>query len=69
MTDASSSAPSSSSTAVAADIINLVAPGDREGYLAMFENAVRGRELPDDELRRLAITTWHAFCKHGWPRT
>jgi hypothetical protein len=70
MTDASSSASSSSTSAeIYRDILELVAPTDREGYRAMFENAVRGRELPDHERRRLAVVIWGEFCKHGWPRT
>jgi hypothetical protein len=69
MTDQSSSAASSSTSAeIYRDILALVAPADRPGYRAMFENAVRGRELPDDELRRVAVTSWHQFCKYGWPR-
>src|SRR5262249_29607640 len=69
MTDATSSASSSSSCAnIIQDIIRLIAPSDRPGFDAMLENALRGRELPNDELRRVAVNTWVAFCKHGWSK-
>jgi hypothetical protein len=44
----------------------LVAPSDRVGFNEMFEHALRGRELPDHEVRRLAVTTWAQFCRYGW---
>jgi hypothetical protein len=34
----------------------------------MLKAAIRGRELPTDELRRIAERTWHQFCHYGWPR-
>jgi len=69
MTDATiSSSASSSATTVFEDIVRLIAPSDRPGFNAMLENALRGRELADDEMRRVAVTTWHQFCKYGWPR-
>jgi hypothetical protein len=64
----SSSTSSSSATAIAADIRRLIGPSDRPGFDAMLANAIRGRELPDDELRRIAERTWRAFCRFGWPR-
>jgi hypothetical protein len=66
--EASSSAASSSATAVLDDIIRLIAPDDRAAYRDMLAHKLHGRSLEPDELRRLAVTTWHAFCKHGWPR-
>jgi len=33
----------------------------------MLDHELRGRELPDDEMRRVAERTWHNFLKHGWP--
>jgi hypothetical protein len=64
----SSTSSSSGATAVIADIMRVIAPGDREAFQQMLKAAIRGRELPADELRRVAVTTWHQFTKHGWPR-
>jgi hypothetical protein len=67
MTDATSSAFSSAS--LVEDIVRLIAPTDRKGFQEMLQHELRIREpLPDHELRRIAINTWHQFCKHGWPR-
>jgi hypothetical protein len=33
----------------------------------MLEHELRGRELHDGELRRVAERAWHRFLKHGWP--
>jgi hypothetical protein len=33
----------------------------------MLDYETRGRELPDDEMRRVAERAWHAFLKYGWP--
>jgi hypothetical protein len=62
------STSASSNANIAADILRLIAPSDRPGYEQMLEHALRGRELPTDELRRIAERTWAQFCKHGWPR-
>jgi len=35
----------------------------------MLDYEMRGRELPDDEMRRVAERTWHTFLKYGWPMT
>jgi len=51
-----------------ADIVRLIAPADREGFNAMLEQALRGRELPEHELRRVAERTWQQFCRCGWPK-
>jgi hypothetical protein len=64
----STSASSSSTDQRIADIERVIAPGDREAFQQMLKAAIRGRELPADELRRVAVTTWHQFTKHGWPR-
>ena len=58
----------SSASSVYDDIVRLIAPTDRVGFDAMLAHALRGRELPNDELRRVAVTTWHQFCKFSWPR-
>jgi len=69
MPDGISSSASSNSGNIE-DIVRLIAPSDRVGFNEMLAHALRGRELlSDDELRRVAVNTWHAFCKHGWPRT
>jgi hypothetical protein len=39
------------------------------GFHEMLQHELRGRELPSDEMRRVTERTWHAFLKHGWPRT
>jgi hypothetical protein len=68
VTDATSSASSSSANSAYEDILRLIAPGDREAFNAMLTQAIRGRELPADEMRRVAVTTWCQFCHYGWPR-
>lgn len=65
---AGTTAASSNATGVCADIVRLIAPSDRPGFDLMLKHALRGRALPDDELRRLAVTTWKQFCRYGWPR-
>jgi hypothetical protein len=42
---------------------------DHAAYNEMLQHEVRGRELPADEMRRVAERTWHSFLKHGWPTT
>jgi hypothetical protein len=58
---------SSSSAIIIEDIIRLIAPSDRLGFHAMLEHELRGRELPADEVRRIAVDTWRQFLKYGWP--
>jgi hypothetical protein len=60
----------SSSPDIAADIVQLIAPSDREGFHAMLAHELRGLSstLPDAELRRVVENTWRLFCKVGWPR-
>jgi len=45
-----------------------IAPSDRPGYHMMLDNALRGGELPNDALRRIAVNIWREFCFHGWTR-
>jgi hypothetical protein len=64
MTDASSSASSSSASGIE-DIVRLIPAHDRAAFSDMLQHEVRGRELPDDELRRVAGT--HMACIfEGW---
>jgi hypothetical protein len=57
----------SSSASFIEDIMRLVAQSDRAGFREMLQYELRNRELPADEMRRLAENTWRKFCKHGWP--
>jgi hypothetical protein len=66
--DATSSTASSSSAGTIEDIIRLIAPSDRPGFHAMLEHELRGRSLPDRELRRVAEDLWRKFNRSGWPR-
>jgi hypothetical protein len=66
MNPASSTA--SSSASFIEDIMRLVAPSDRAAFREMVQHELRGRELPADEMRRVAENTWRKFCKVGWPR-
>jgi hypothetical protein len=50
------------------DIRRLIAPCDRPGFDAMLKHELRGRELPNDELRHLAEDVWWNFNRYGWPR-
>jgi hypothetical protein len=50
------------------DITRLVTPPDRGAYLSMLEHRLRGREVDDHELRRVAEQTWREFLQDGWPR-
>jgi hypothetical protein len=65
MPSATSSA--SSSSAVIADIVRLISPYERAAFHDMLAYELSGRQLAGDELRRVAVNTWHAFCLHGWP--
>jgi hypothetical protein len=67
MTDATSSA-SSSSAGILADIFRLIPPHERAAFREMLDHELRGRELPDDEMRRVAENTWRKFLKDGWPK-
>jgi hypothetical protein len=68
MIDATSGA-SSSSAGILADIFRLIPPFERAAFHEMLALELRGREVPDDEMRLVAERAWHAFLKHGWPRT
>ena len=48
------------------DILRLIPPDERAAFLAMLQHELRGRELADGELRRVAERTWRAFLQHGW---
>src|SRR5262245_44640408 len=37
------------------DIVRLIAPEDRSGFNEMLARELRGRELPDDKIRRVAV--------------
>jgi hypothetical protein len=65
--EANSSVSSSSASGIFEDIVRLVAPADRIGFHEMLAHALRGRQLPDDELRRVGVTV-KQFCFHGWTR-
>jgi hypothetical protein len=58
-----------SSAGILADIFRLIPLHERAAFHEMLQHELRGRELPDDEMRRVAERIWHAFLKHGWPRT
>jgi hypothetical protein len=49
------SSTASSSADIAADIVRLIAPADREGFHYMLQHELGGfhSPLPDDEMRRL----------------
>jgi hypothetical protein len=57
----------SSSADIVADLFRLIHPNERVAFREMLERELRGRELPDGELRRVAERAWHRFLKHGWP--
>ena len=48
-----------------ADIFRLIPRNERAALGEMLVRKLRGRELPDDELRRIAERAWHQFLK-GW---
>jgi hypothetical protein len=58
----------SSSADIAADILRLIAPAERAAFGEMLAHELHSRELPHGEMRRIAVNTWRAFCKYGWPR-
>jgi hypothetical protein len=48
------------------DILRLIPADERAAFLDMLEHELRGRELHDGELRRVAEHTWRKFLRHGW---
>jgi hypothetical protein len=58
---------SASSAGILEDIFRLIPPHEFAAFGEMLDHELRGRELPDDEMRRVAERTWHNFLKHGWP--
>ena len=61
------SSASSSSANIVEDIIRLIALNEGAAFREMLAHELRGRELPADELRRIAERAWHQFLKRGWP--
>ena len=57
----------SSSAGILEDIFRLIPRQERAAFGEMLAHELRGRELPDHEMRRVAVKTWHQFLKHGWP--
>jgi hypothetical protein len=62
------SSASSSIANIVGDIIRLIAPNGRAAFRDMLYHELRGRELHDHEMRRVAERAWHRFLKDGWPR-
>jgi hypothetical protein len=50
------SSASSSSPGIVADIFRLMLPHERAAFHEMLQHELRGRELPDDEMRRAERT-------------
>ena len=48
------------------DILRLIPADERKAFLEMLEHELRGRDLADGELRRIAERTWQKFLRHGW---
>jgi len=62
------SSASSSSAGIADDIFRLIPPTERAAFREMLEHQLRGRDLPDGDLRRVAERAWHKFLRYGWPK-
>jgi hypothetical protein len=58
----------SSSVGFLVDIFRLIPPSARSAFADMLAHELRGRDLPDEAMRRVAVNIWHQFCKHGWRR-
>ena len=43
----------------------LIPPNERAAFRDMLGHELRGRELADHELRRIAERVWHQFLKGG----
>jgi hypothetical protein len=50
------------------DIFRLIPPNERAAFGEVLAHELRGRELSDHEMRRVAERTWHKFLKDGWPK-
>jgi len=59
------SSASSSSAGIVADIFRLIPPNQRAAFRDMLGHELRGRELADHELRRIAERAWHQLLKGG----
>jgi len=62
------SASSSSSASGLEDLFRLIPPFERAAFGDMLDHEMRGRELPPEEMRRVAERCWQRFLKDGWPR-
>jgi predicted N-acetyltransferase YhbS len=52
------------------DITRLISSEvERRAFLDMLAHKLRGRELADSELRRVAERTWREFLGHGRPNS
>jgi hypothetical protein len=60
------SASSSTSADTVADIFRLIPPNERPAFREMLEHELRGRQLPDGEMRRVAERAWHRFLRYDW---
>jgi hypothetical protein len=47
------------------DIARLIPEDERQAFLGMLSHELRGRELADGELRRIAERAWRDFLRHG----
>jgi hypothetical protein len=56
---------SASSSADNADLFRLIPSNERAAFREMLEHELRGRELSDGELRRVAERAWHNFLRYG----
>jgi hypothetical protein len=48
------------------DIVRLIPADERAAFLEMLAHELRGRELTNGELRRVAEHRWRKFLRHGW---
>jgi hypothetical protein len=64
MPDVTSSSTSSSASIIES-IVRLLAPDDRAAYREMLQTKLRDRDLANDELRRVAESTWREFLGYS----
>jgi hypothetical protein len=50
---------------LAADIFRLIPRNEHAAFGEMLARELRGREVPDHELRRIAERAWHQLLKGG----
>jgi hypothetical protein len=53
-------------SAMVQDIVRLIRPRERAGFLDMLAHELRGQDLTDEKLRRIAAQTWRRFLVWGW---